>query len=321
MPAADTKERIKTVRQYYGIFKQILDVFGETVQDMDLYDGAFAQFYDSLPAEDAEVALYLNEAASCGSSVLELCCGNGRMTTIFARHRFRITGVDASADMLQILEKRKNTLPAAVAARIEIKECDIFHMDLQKKFDFIFLPATTLCILSDNEEQVKALFNRVAHMLEDHGSFMFDLRVYDAMGTGQAECPLQAVVQESAGCKRLVIYQELIQYVEERARANFFLLEKRPESAPVLYLSESNKRILHDDAVRELVRSTSLYIAKTDDVNNGGDSIRYYTLKKKQHHMRVPERTDAGDENPIIQSENKGGENDDGSDECQRVWY
>ena len=98
----------KTTEDFFGTVKDIIRLYGERVALMDIYEGIFAAYYDTLPADPEEIGIYQREAYDCGRTVLELCCGNGRITTAFAEKGFQVDGVDLSADMLELLEQKKH---------------------------------------------------------------------------------------------------------------------------------------------------------------------------------------------------------------------
>ena len=97
---------------FFGTVGKIVSFYGAPVRCSDIYSGAFAAYYDTLPASEDEIEAYTKEAFSCGRDVLELCCGNGRLTAEFAARGFYVDGVDLSADMLARLgEAEKPSLP------------------------------------------------------------------------------------------------------------------------------------------------------------------------------------------------------------------
>ncbi len=141
-------------------FDAIQENFSDVIIPSDLYSQPFAEIYNTFQAGEEELPLFLSLAMESGNKVLELCCGNGRMTIPFAQNGFDITGVDVSEDMLAILEDKKKKLPVSTAKRIHVIRQDVFSLDLKEQFDFIFLPAITLCILMDDPEKTAELFGR-----------------------------------------------------------------------------------------------------------------------------------------------------------------
>ena len=162
----------------FGTVRSIAELYDGQVVASDIYSGIFAEYYDMLPAPRDEIESYTREAFLCGRKVLELCCGNGRLTTEFAKQGFFIDGVDMSGDMLALLERRKADLPAAAARRIHTARADLFALEETACYDFAFLPATTICLFAKNADAAIRLLNKVSRLLRPGGRFMFDLRLY-----------------------------------------------------------------------------------------------------------------------------------------------
>src|SRR6187401_1868218 len=62
----------------------------------------FAEYYDCDHAVTEDVPFYLQLARQCGSPVLELACGTGRVLIPLARAGFELHGIDISANMLAV---------------------------------------------------------------------------------------------------------------------------------------------------------------------------------------------------------------------------
>lgn len=108
---------------------------GKLIYDAHIYDGlntflSDLQFYKKwLPTnKDARI--------------LELCCGTGRLTIPIAKDGYNISGVDYTASML----KRAKEKASQAGLKINFIEADIRTLNLQEKFDLIFLPLTLFII-------------------------------------------------------------------------------------------------------------------------------------------------------------------------------
>ena len=135
---------------------------GELIYDANIYDGlntflSDLQFYKKwLPTnKDAQI--------------LELCCGTGRLTLPIAKDGYNICGVDYTPSMLEQAKSK------ATEARLEINfiEADIRTLDLQEKFDLIFIPFNSIHHLYRNEDLFKALACIKNH-LKEKGLFLLD---------------------------------------------------------------------------------------------------------------------------------------------------
>lgn len=135
---------------------------GELIYDANIYDGlntflSDLQFYQKwLPANK-------------DSLILELCCGTGRLTLPIAKDGYNISGVDYTPSMLEQAKSK------ATEAGLEINfiQADIRTLDLQKKFNFIFIPFNSIHHLYRNEDLFKALAC-VKNHLKEEGLFLLD---------------------------------------------------------------------------------------------------------------------------------------------------
>jgi SAM-dependent methyltransferase len=93
--------------------------------DADPY-ARIAQWYDAEhdPFAD-DVQFYRDLAQGAGPTVLEVGCGSGRVTVALARLGRSVTGVDASAAMLERCRRRLAAEPPAVQGAIRLVHADV----------------------------------------------------------------------------------------------------------------------------------------------------------------------------------------------------
>src|SRR5438309_7724142 len=102
------------------------------------YTGESAVYYDHVATGvDGDVALYVEEARSDGSPILELGCGTGRILIPMAAAGLEVVGLDASHDMLMIARNKLEVLPPEVRRRVQLVEGDMrrFAVDRSNVFD------------------------------------------------------------------------------------------------------------------------------------------------------------------------------------------
>ena len=102
---------------------------GELIYDANIYDGLNTflfdlQFYKKWLPKNKE------------AEILELCCGTGRLTIPIAKDGYSICGVDYTPSMLE--QAKMKAIEAELV--IDFIEADIRMLDLQEKFDLIFIP-------------------------------------------------------------------------------------------------------------------------------------------------------------------------------------
>lgn len=101
--------------------------------------------------------------------ILELCCGTGRLTIPIAEDGYNISGVDYTFSMLEQAKAKASE----AGLKIEFIEADIRTLDLQNKYDLIFIPFNSIHHLYLNEDLFKA-FNTVKKHLKTGGRFLLD---------------------------------------------------------------------------------------------------------------------------------------------------
>ena len=96
-----------------------------------------------------------------GARILELCCGTGRLTLPIARDGYNISGVDYTPSMLA----QARLKASEVGLEINFIEADIRTLNLQEKYDLIFIPFNSIHHLYKNEDLFK-VFNVVRNHLK-----------------------------------------------------------------------------------------------------------------------------------------------------------
>jgi ubiquinone/menaquinone biosynthesis C-methylase UbiE len=126
--------------------------------DAELYDTDYADY----PTDD--IQFYVEEAVGCGSPLLELGCGTGRITIPIARAGIPVTGIDISMDMLEIATRKISRLQPDIAGRIELLQGDMRDFQLDRTFDLVIIPFRAFICLLTVEHQKQALLNVRRHI-------------------------------------------------------------------------------------------------------------------------------------------------------------
>ncbi len=128
-----------------------------------------ARFYDlDVGHLDHDRAFYLEMARRCGSPILELGVGTGRLAIPLAQAGFRVTGVDLSAGMLAAL-RRKGPPPG-----LELVQASFHRLRLRKRYRLAFCAFNGFMHLAAPEEQLAAL-ESVHRTLQAGGVLILDL--------------------------------------------------------------------------------------------------------------------------------------------------
>jgi SAM-dependent methyltransferase len=101
--------------------------------------------------------------------VMDLACGPGRHSILFAHKGFKVTGVDLSDNLLKVagLAARKEKLD------IKFVEADLRHIELEDKFDLVVNLFTSFGFF-DNDEDNFSIFKTASKLLLPGGYFVFD---------------------------------------------------------------------------------------------------------------------------------------------------
>ena len=138
--------------------------------------GDFAYYYDMLTENvdyDKRCEYICGLLAENGISegiLLDLACGTGTMSLMFADKGYDVVGVDGSEEMLtQAQEKKMESGADVIFLCQRMEELDLFGT--------INAAVSTLDSINHvtDEDTVKEIFRRVSLFMEDKGIFLFDV--------------------------------------------------------------------------------------------------------------------------------------------------
>jgi SAM-dependent methyltransferase len=140
---------------------------------VEVYDESAAA---SVPATSmaGDVEFYRRLASDTGGPILEVGCGTGRVAVPLAADGHEVVGVDLSAPMLRLAERRRASLDAAVAARLSFQQGDMTTLDLGRNFALIITPSRVFQFALTTEVQRAALAALRRHLRPD-GRLVLDL--------------------------------------------------------------------------------------------------------------------------------------------------
>lgn len=131
-----------------------------------------ARFYDYEQKEFVkDIPFYLDYAKECGGEVLELACGTGRVLLPIAKEGIKITGLDASEEMLNIARRG---IDDTIRNKVTLVKGDMKAFELSKRFSLVFVAFRSFQCLLSKEEQLSCLECVWKH-LADNGTFIIDL--------------------------------------------------------------------------------------------------------------------------------------------------
>ena len=112
--------------------------------------------YDIASAPFADIPFYLHYAHRCGSPILELACGTGRVLIPLAKAGFEMYGVDFSENMLAVCHRK--VMENGLTDRVHLSRADMASFDLPRKdFAFVYIPVRSFMHLFTFANQISCL--------------------------------------------------------------------------------------------------------------------------------------------------------------------
>jgi ubiquinone/menaquinone biosynthesis C-methylase UbiE len=105
-----------------------------------------------------------------GARVLDLCCGQGRISVELARRGFAVTGLDLSEYLLNLAKERAE----AAGVAVEWVHRDMRDLPWENEFDAVVSVFTSFGYLETDEEDEKAL-GAVQRCLKPGGRLLLDV--------------------------------------------------------------------------------------------------------------------------------------------------
>jgi SAM-dependent methyltransferase len=139
---------------------------------MDPFD-LYARFYDlDYAGYDDDLQLIQQTAARCGSPILELGCGTGRLLLPLAAEGFSVTGVDASGAMLEVARQKASA--QGVDGRVTVIKQNMRELDLELRYRLAFAAINSFMHMMTTDDQLAALQGIRQHLTSD-GVLLLDL--------------------------------------------------------------------------------------------------------------------------------------------------
>ncbi|MCC7354107.1 MAG: class I SAM-dependent methyltransferase [Anaerolineae bacterium] len=133
----------------------------------------YAEYYDSDHNSQVDVGFYLGFARQCGSPILELACGTGRLVIPLAEAGFKVYGVDLSESMLAVCRRKVEERHLADRVHLTLANMADFALSHQD-FALAYIPVRSFMHLFTQRDQLSCL-QRVHDHLRPGGYFIVDV--------------------------------------------------------------------------------------------------------------------------------------------------
>ena len=139
---------------------------------MDPFD-LYARFYDlDYAGFDDDLQLVQQTATRCGSPILELGCGTGRLLLPLAADGFNVTGVDDSVAMLEVAHQKASS--RGLGSRVTFVNQNMRELDLGLRYRLAFAAINSFMHMMTMNDQLAALKCVRQHLASD-GVLLLDL--------------------------------------------------------------------------------------------------------------------------------------------------
>jgi 2-polyprenyl-3-methyl-5-hydroxy-6-metoxy-1,4-benzoquinol methylase len=129
------------------------------------------RYYDlEFEGWSADIPFYTALVEQKPGTVLELCCGTGRVTIPLAKLNVPVTGLDLMPKMLEQAEFNSQ----AAGVEIEWMQADITRFLIGRQFDWVFLPFNSMQHLQTWED-LRSMLACVRKHIKPSGAFAFDI--------------------------------------------------------------------------------------------------------------------------------------------------
>lgn len=105
-----------------------------------------------------------------GNRILDVACGTGELSILYAKNQFDVTGVDLSSEMLMVARDKAETQNV----KVDLYQQNMSELEGLGKYDIITIFCDSLNYLETEEETVETFKRAYEHLNED-GLLIFDV--------------------------------------------------------------------------------------------------------------------------------------------------
>jgi len=265
---------------YFGFCEGIRKLNFSNISYSDLYDGACAEFYDSLVTNDLfDLAIYEKLFQGTDKKILELACGSGRIMLPLLEKGYDMSGVDLSEDMLNILKKKcfKRDLTP------DLYKGDMSSFKNEIKYDIVMLSHISISLL-EPEKQEQLFYNVSKNLLKEDGIFIFNFMDLSLKLTTSQELKPHYYFN-----KRKKSFAFLFEKVDLEAKKVFvnLYIESFIDERTKRNIGVSCKNIIDKNEINKFIKQSSLSLIDEKRIIVPEGFIVFYILKKSEKERKI----------------------------------
>lgn len=108
--------------------------------------------------------------------VLDLACGTGNMSILFAENNYQVTGIDLSSQMLEVAREKAEE----IEQEIVFINSDLRDFHVREKYDMAYCLFDSINYILKKDE-LRMVFDNVYQSLAEEGFFIFDMNTINRL--------------------------------------------------------------------------------------------------------------------------------------------
>lgn len=233
--------------------------------------GDYLELYKHRDRTDAEkiVKLLLNNIAlKKDAKVLDLACGNGRHSILFARRGFNVTGIDLSEYLIGKAKENLKNRYSKYKSYLKFEIGDMRHITHRNEFDLVINIFTSFGYF-ENDADNQNVINIVSRALRPGGWFLIDFLNRDYLARNIV--PFDIKKEQ----KKIIVQLRTInnRYVEKNIL--IFRNNRNLDAYPVLNSFKEKIRLYSPDDFMKMFKRAGLIPVKIFGSYNGAKFNRY----------------------------------------------
>ncbi|MBL01764.1 MAG: hypothetical protein CL774_04650 [Chloroflexi bacterium] len=247
-------------------FKKYIKI---NVNNMNYKD--WAEWYDIFysSSEHEEEKYYQKISEDFEGKILEIGIGTGRIAIKLAEIGKNVVGIDSSIEMISKAEKKiKNK---KLSKKISLINANMLNFQLNDKFNLIIIPANTLLLCENEEEQINVLKNCVNH-LTSKGVLIFNVYYPDneMINENNKEEFLFNTINLKNG-ERYILYGKNDFNINTQINNGIQIIEKISNNGNLLFrrkLKVKTRYLFPEDIIKICEKSNLVVSSMTRDFSN-----------------------------------------------------
>lgn len=139
---------------------------------MSKFYNEISKYYNEIfPVGDYQIQFLKESIKSDRVNILDIACGNGGYSKVFANLNHNVTAIDLNESMINLVKKNYKDIDARVLNMLDIDKID-------KKFDLIYCIGNSLVHL-ENDEEILEFLIKSSNLLNDNGKLVLQIINYN----------------------------------------------------------------------------------------------------------------------------------------------